>query len=314
MADVQCRYCRTTNDAEEHRCARCGRRLQLASPHSNLAGFPSSSSASFSMTATAAAPTLESLPELENLPMTDKSSMPDASQRRSPQPESAPERASYQPSLFREGSGTAKVIPIPTLMSNRSLSRENHSVRRVQTRTAARPRRTSIRSGNPQQELEFQEAEAAANSLDPQADLIFCDAPVALPGHRLLAAAVDASMVLIGLGIFTALLLFMLGGNLTITRQTTPFLIAVGAVIALFYRSLWYFGNGDTPGMRFAGLRLVDFDGRRPNREQRGMRQVAALLSLLAAGLGLVWALVDEESLTWHDHISKTFPTPSRSA
>jgi hypothetical protein len=22
-----------------------------------------------------------------------------------------------------------------------------------------------------------------------------------------------------------------------------------------------------------------------------------------------VWALVDEESLTWHDHISKTFPT-----
>jgi hypothetical protein len=23
----------------------------------------------------------------------------------------------------------------------------------------------------------------------------------------------------------------------------------------------------------------------------------------------LVWALVDEESLTWHDHISKTFPT-----
>ena len=27
-------------------------------------------------------------------------------------------------------------------------------------------------------------------------------------------------------------------------------------------------------------------------------------------GLGLVWALVDEENLTWHDHISKTFPTP----
>jgi len=24
----------------------------------------------------------------------------------------------------------------------------------------------------------------------------------------------------------------------------------------------------------------------------------------------LVWALVDEENLTWHDHISKTFPTP----
>jgi len=32
-------------------------------------------------------------------------------------------------------------------------------------------------------------------------------------------------------------------------------------------------------------------------------------LSLCSLGLGLVWALVDEESLTWHDHISKTFPT-----
>ena len=31
---------------------------------------------------------------------------------------------------------------------------------------------------------------------------------------------------------------------------------------------------------------------------------------VLPAGLGLLWALVDEESLTWQDHISHTFPTP----
>ena len=36
--------------------------------------------------------------------------------------------------------------------------------------------------------------------------------------------------------------------------------------------------------------------------------QVQSLLSA-CPGLGLVWALVDEENLTWHDHISKTFPT-----
>jgi len=28
------------------------------------------------------------------------------------------------------------------------------------------------------------------------------------------------------------------------------------------------------------------------------------VLSMASAGLGLVWALVDEENLTWHDHIS----------
>jgi uncharacterized RDD family membrane protein YckC len=62
--------------------------------------------------------------------------------------------------------------------------------------------------------------------------------------------------------------------------------------------------------MRFAGLKLVDFDGHPPDREQRGLRQLASLLSIVSAGLGLVWALVDEENLAWHDHISKTFPTP----
>jgi uncharacterized RDD family membrane protein YckC len=61
--------------------------------------------------------------------------------------------------------------------------------------------------------------------------------------------------------------------------------------------------------MRFAGLRLVDFDGRKPHRDARLLRQAAGFLSLCSLGLGLVWALVDEESLTWHDHISKTFPT-----
>jgi hypothetical protein len=27
--------------------------------------------------------------------------------------------------------------------------------------------------------------------------------------------------------------------------------------------------------------------------------------------VGLLWSLVDEESLAWQDHISGTFPTPS---
>ncbi len=33
------------------------------------------------------------------------------------------------------------------------------------------------------------------------------------------------------------------------------------------------------------------------------------MLSLFAGGIGLVWSLVDEDGLTWHDHISATFPT-----
>ncbi len=115
---------------------------------------------------------------------------------------------------------------------------------------------------------------------------------------------------MIAVGVFLAIFL-LAGGELTLDRHVTPFLIGVAAVIALFYRALWCMADGDSPGMRFAGLHLVDFDGRRPDRDQRVLRQVAGLLSLVSAGLGLVWALVDEESLTWHDHISKTFPTTS---
>ena len=118
----------------------------------------------------------------------------------------------------------------------------------------------------------------------------------------------DGSLILVAVGVFLAIF-FMSGGQVALDRQALSFIIGVTAVIALFYRALWCLANGDSPGMRFAGLRLVDFDGRRPDREQRGIRQVASLLSLLSAGLGLVWALVDEEHLTWHDHISKTFPT-----
>ena len=32
-------------------------------------------------------------------------------------------------------------------------------------------------------------------------------------------------------------------------------------------------------------------------------------LTILIAVLGLLWAFFDEERLTWHDLISKTFPT-----
>ncbi len=116
-------------------------------------------------------------------------------------------------------------------------------------------------------------------------------------------------MIAIALGLFLAIF-YLAGGRLAFTK---PSLFLFGGVICgvvLLYRLLWCLGGGDSPGMRFAGLRLVDFDGRRPQREQRTIRLAASVLSIVSAGLGLVWALVDEESLTWHDHISKTFPTP----
>jgi uncharacterized RDD family membrane protein YckC len=61
--------------------------------------------------------------------------------------------------------------------------------------------------------------------------------------------------------------------------------------------------------MRWTQLRLINFDGFVPEPRERLIRYLGACLSFAAAGLGVLWSLVDEESLTWHDHISKTFPT-----
>jgi uncharacterized RDD family membrane protein YckC len=274
---MQCGYCREWNEEDERRCARCGRRLR-PSLHEN---YPIS---------TSTAPALEALPGGDPLP--------EAARRG--------EHPIYQPSLFRDASGGPKVIPIPTLTPVRPSGREEAPA----TRRAPRPRAARHQVADSQQSLDFYQAYGGTPSqqtVQTEA-VIYCDAPVALPAHRVIAAAFDASMVLIAVGLFLGIF-FLSGGMLVLSRQNIPFLLGVAAVLALFYRTLFCLANGDTPGTRFAGLKLVDFDGRPPDREQRGLRQLASLLSLGSAGLGLVWALVDEESLTWHDHISKTFPT-----
>jgi uncharacterized RDD family membrane protein YckC len=139
--------------------------------------------------------------------------------------------------------------------------------------------------------------------------VIYCDAPVALPVHRLLAVALDTGMVAVALGLF--LLTFrLICGDILLNDHTIPLYLGIAVVFAILYKVLWALADGDSVGLRWARLKLVNFDGRPPDREQRLYRLASSFLSVLAVGLGLLWALADEESLTWHDHISRTFPTP----
>jgi uncharacterized RDD family membrane protein YckC len=283
---MQCRYCQNWNEEDERRCVRCGRRLHLASPRSSPESYPTTSAAT--------ALAFESIPGGHPLAA------------------APPERTNYQASLFRDaayrdGVAGPKVIPIPMLTPSRPPSRTEAPSRKAHPAAPRSPRRDS----DSQQSLDFHSDRAnLTSSLGTEVHaVIYCDAPVALPAHRMIAAAFDASMVLIAVGLFLGVF-FLSGGMLMLSKENAPFLISVAALLGMFYRFLFVLGNGETPGMRFAGLRTVNFDGRSPDRDQRAFRQVSSLLSFLSAGLGLVWALVDEENLTWHDHISKTFPTP----
>jgi len=174
---------------------------------------------------------------------------------------------------------------------------------------ASRPQRPPTRRvSENQQALNFA-GHAATPVLESQVDaVIYCDARAASAAHRFIATALDTSLILTAMGLFVGS--FAIGGGpLNLDKTTVSALAAGAALIWFFYHFLFCLANGDTPGMRWTQLQLVNFDGRRPRRDQRMQRLFASCLSVAAAFLGIIWALVDEESLTWHDHISKTFPT-----
>lgn len=93
-------------------------------------------------------------------------------------------------------------------------------------------------------------------------------------------------------------------------KSQIAFLAAAVLTVPVFYKLMWVFVGVDSPGTRQAHLRVVDFDGNPPSRQRRYLRLAGSFLSVLAAGIGVLWSFVDEDKLMWHDHISSTFPTP----
>jgi len=272
---MECRYCQTSNSADEHRCRKCGRRLR------NMPGYTGSS---------AAAPALS----YDAHPLAPVSRTVLAE----PAAECARKPITYQPSLFSSRE-------LPRVVAFESIAPGVvESPRRRTPATPARQRPRKVIAG--QQNLEFAPATRSSRIQD---GAIYCDAPVAVGSLRALAGALDAALVTAGL-VLLCVVLQVAGCPVVWNLRNAPVYLVAAAGVMIFYRLLWCYANGDSPGMRWAHLSLINFDGQRPSRRQRFVRTASGFLSLAAAGLGLLWALVDEETLTWHDHISKTFPTP----
>jgi hypothetical protein len=269
---MECRYCQTTNAEDDHRCGRCGRRLRMTPL------YTAKSSAALAL-------------RYE----------PDEAKALDTVPPPAPRRPiTYQPSLFASRE-LPRVVPFETIAPGPVQA----PVRRAVS-SKPRVRRPKVVSG--QQDLPFA-PNAPSRRARPSEGVIYCDAPVAPPAHRAVAVLLDGVLISIGLAVFGSIF-WLAGGRLHWNAQTLPVLLGVVAGVVLLYNLLWCLGDGDTAGMKWSHLKLVDFDGHVPNRAQRFKRMASGLLSLAAAGLGLLWALADTETLTWHDHISKTFPTP----
>jgi uncharacterized RDD family membrane protein YckC len=134
------------------------------------------------------------------------------------------------------------------------------------------------------------------------------DFPVAPLALRAKAVAIDLAIV----AAFVALFL----GVVRLTLGTLPlekvFLLCYSAgalIVTLVYKALWCLIGSGTPGLQALGLVLISFDGRRPSTTQRLMRMFLGFLGMASAGMGILWAMADQETLSWHDHVSQTFLT-----
>ncbi len=190
-----------------------------------------------------------------------------------------------------------KVVPFETLVS----TRRQYGHRRDTARPQAEPR-AKVRAT--QQALELR---APAAVLAPAS--AFGDARIAALGLRAKAAGLDALICFLALGVFAATFHFM-GGRFSFARAVVPWWIAAAALLVTAYHLFFAAVGRNTAGMSCCRITVVTFDGVAADSTVRIARLVSAILGTAALGLGLVWALFDDEQLTWHDHITKTFPTP----
>ena len=138
------------------------------------------------------------------------------------------------------------------------------------------------------------EAEPALHELAPIAD-------------RSMAALVDGGIVAA-----CFLLSVLVFASCTVHPPAGKAALAVGLLVlgalATFYGWLFMsYGGGSTPGMRYARIALCSFADENPTRKELQNRVPATALALLPLGLGVFWALLDEDKLGWHDRMTRTY-------
>jgi uncharacterized RDD family membrane protein YckC len=132
--------------------------------------------------------------------------------------------------------------------------------------------------------------------------------PVASLEDRRIAALIDCACLLFAYGGFLALF-SSLGGQFTLSKLTAAVYLTTFAIVYLQYFALFTVFGGTTPGMMFRGLQVASFSGAPPSPRQLLLRSIGYILSASGCFAGFLWAWWDEDALTWHDRISRTYLT-----
>jgi len=134
--------------------------------------------------------------------------------------------------------------------------------------------------------------------------------PVASIDERRIAGLIDAGCLLFAYGAFLTLF-GSLGGQFTFSKLSAAVCVTTFIIVYLQYFALFTVFGGTTPGMMLRGLHVVSFSGETPAPRQMLWRSVGYMLSAGTFFMGFLWAMWDEDALTWHDRLSHTYLCPA---
>ena len=144
-------------------------------------------------------------------------------------------------------------------------------------------------------------------------------------GRRSAAAAINAAILFAAVVAFAAAFVFVAeyfgaaapftpahAASYAAQAGLTPAQLRAACAIAvaflyLLYQALFFSFSVATPGMRCVRIALCTFDDENPTRAATRCRILVVLLSACPFGLGLLWAALDENHLSWHDRICRIY-------
>jgi uncharacterized RDD family membrane protein YckC len=129
-------------------------------------------------------------------------------------------------------------------------------------------------------------------SMKPKNDFLY-DTQLADLGTRLVAIFVDG------------IILSMITGLIFGTTGDGAWLITF--VMTLAYN--WFFWTqwqGQTPGKRLVGIRIIKTDGSRITSTDALIRATGYYVNTMFLSIGWLWALFDEQKRGWHDMFAGT--------
>ena len=151
-------------------------------------------------------------------------------------------------------------------------------------------------------------SEVEPGGITAEAQTTSCGLPVASLDQRRRALRIDAACLAFAYGSFLALF-GSLGGHFTLSKLSAAVCVFTFAFVYVQYFGLFTIFGGNTPGMMLSGLQVASATGDMPTPRQYLLRAIGYMLSAGTCFLGFFWVLWDEDELTWHDRISKTYLT-----